>query len=93
MKAQEARETYLKCPPKAREFLLKIEEVGEQAAKRGGDGIKAMESAVKELFERQAKDSDADLARKRNDFARQATKLAEKRLDLADAEKRYNETK
>jgi hypothetical protein len=81
---------------KAHEAFVKLYEAGERAEKKGEDAGKAMEAAAKELSNKRGGGGDAlhdNLNRKRQDFARQAAELAEKRLELAEIEKRYNEAK
>jgi hypothetical protein len=81
---------------KAHETFVKLYDAGERANQKGEDAGKAMEAAAKELSITRAKGGDAlhdHLDRKRQDFARQASRLAEKRLELAEIEKRYNEAK
>jgi hypothetical protein len=81
---------------KAHEAFVKLYEAGERAEKKGEDAGKAMEAAAKELSSRRAKDGDAlqnHIDRKKKDFVRQAAELAEKRLELAEVEKRYNEAR
>ena len=75
--------------------LKKLDEIAERAEKTGQDREKAMAAAAKELA-KMPKDGDPvrnQLEIKRKDFARQATELAEKRLELAEVEKRYNDAR
>jgi hypothetical protein len=57
------------------------------------EGEKGMRDLVNEAFKKTAVEMKALRDRKRKEFARQATELAEKRLDLAEIEKRCNEAK
>lgn len=80
----------------AHEVFVKFYEAGEKANKDGYDAGKAMEAVAKELSSKRAKDGDPlrhHIEQKREDYTRQATELAEKRLELAEIEKRYNETR
>jgi hypothetical protein len=55
-----------------------------------------MEAAYREFAVKRAKGGDAlhiHIDRKKQEFAQQAAQLAEKRLALAEAEKRLNESK
>jgi hypothetical protein len=81
---------------KAHEMWLKVNAAAEKAEKAGGDVRKAMEAAYKEVLDKRAKAGDPlqnHINRKKKDFSRQAAELAEKRLELADVEKRLNEAK
>jgi hypothetical protein len=49
----------------------------------------AVDTAAKETFKEEVAKTRASRDRKRSDYARQAAQLAEKRLDLVEAERRY----
>ncbi len=81
---------------KAHEAFVKLYEAGETANQKGADPVKAMEATAKELSIKRAQGGDGlhdHLLRKRQDFTRHAAELTEKRLELAEIEKRYNEAR
>jgi hypothetical protein len=81
---------------KAHEMYMKVSEAVEKAEKKGEDVQEAMLAAWKELSDQRAKKGDPlqnHIDRKKKEFSRQAAELAEKRLELADVEKRLNEAK
>jgi hypothetical protein len=54
---------------------------------------KEMQNLVNEAIKKRTVEMKALGDRKRKDYAKQAAELAEKRLDLAEVEKRYNQAK
>jgi hypothetical protein len=81
---------------KAAETYKKFNEAVDRAEAKRQDPAKAMEEAAKELARTTGQDGDPlsrELKRKRTDFTQRAEELAEKRLELAEIEKRYDEAK
>lgn len=73
-----------------------IEELAKEMARadeKGEDAGAAERNMVERALEKQDDGVRVYLDRKKKDYARQAAELAEKRLDLAEVEKRYNEAK
>jgi hypothetical protein len=68
---------------------------GDQAlgtlAKKGAKGEKEIQDLVESTLKEQIVKAKAERDSKRKDYASQAAILAEKRLELAEVEKRYNE--
>jgi hypothetical protein len=69
--------------------VKEMERIGEEAQ---GDED-AYRKALRESAKKQEASVLAHIGRKKKDFARRAAELAEKRLELAEVEKRYNEAK
>ncbi len=74
-------------------MLTQDTEAFRQLAKKGEQGAKELKDDLNAAFRQVSVKTKAEQARKRKDYANQATVLAEKRLELADLEKRYNETR
>jgi hypothetical protein len=65
----------------------------ERAVEKGEDAWAALQKAMEEAEKEQTDRIRAYIGSKRKEFAKQAAELADKRLELADLEKRYNESK
>jgi homoserine dehydrogenase len=59
----------------------------------GKENEKKMEDAFKSTFKDEVVNTKVSRDRNRNDYAKQAAELAEKRLELAEIEKRYSENR
>ena len=57
------------------------------------EGEKGMQKFLNESIKETGAEMKASRDRKRNDYAKQAAELAEKRLELDEVEKRYNQAK
>jgi hypothetical protein len=77
----------------ARMMLTQDTEAFRQLAKKGEQGAKELKDDLNAAFRQVSGKTKAEQARKRKDYANQAAVLAEKRLELADVEKRYNDTR
>jgi hypothetical protein len=74
------------------------EALAKEAGKDGIEGAAkkveaALDTAVKQTFTEEGAKTRSSRDRKRADYARQAAQLAEKRLDLVEAEAKYNQVR